>query len=202
MKTKITILAVVLALAGCETPRQTDYNRFKSQFLPEVFESFPELDIKSPEMAIGSLAGYEILGYVRFNALYEYADEESFAKALSDIEKNAIAIYNSFDTCLVSVYKMEDTIYNCENSYCPIYNDYNMSSMFTAAPDRNQILSDTVQYYVFNCKEGWYIKDNSLKNLVGKKTNYLRKKTYQHGFSIGAIVDRKKQKIAYWVFVW
>lgn len=196
----------MLILVGCNYNYnlQADFNKFKSQFLPEVFELFPDLNVaKSSEISVGFLAGYEFLGYISANILYEYNDEKSFAKTLIDIEENAIAIYSSNDTCLMSVFNFEKgVVYDCEEGRCPVHNEYVSPYILTADPDRNKKLSNTVQYYVLDCREGWYIKDDSLKGVVGNRTEYLRSRTYQHGFSTGAVVDTENLKIVYWVFVW
>ncbi|MDR0830746.1 MAG: hypothetical protein LBN95_11650 [Prevotellaceae bacterium] len=193
----VIIISILLLLYGIKGYGIIPYSTFKAQFSKDVFKSFPKLNIiKSSQICTDFVGGYEYLGYCGADILYE-CNENSFAKKLDYIENNTIAIYNSYDTCLVSVYKM-DTICNCEEKYYPVYNEFDSPY----GNDTKDVLSDSVQYYVFDCKEGRYFKQDSILNQIGNRTEYLRKKTYQHGFSNGAIVDRKKLKIVYWVFVW
>lgn len=64
MKHKTIFFALMLILVGCNNNCQVDYHKFKSQFLPNVFYSFPDLNItKSSEINVDFLAGYKYIGY-------------------------------------------------------------------------------------------------------------------------------------------
>ena len=67
---------------------------------------------------------------------------------------------------------------------------------------KKELKYNDVQYYVLDCKEGWFLKDDKLKNVEGKATKYLRARAFEHGYSVGAIVDKERLRIAYWVMVW
>jgi hypothetical protein len=172
------------------------YSEFKADFKKEIFDFFPTLNVlKNYHIYSNSTTTYDLLGYSDIVLIYKY-NKRNFEKELNSINKKAIFHYNDKE-CLLLLFD-EKARLNCDTNLilCPIYDIYNNKYKNTDYEP-----SDNLEYYIFEFKEGWYFKNDELLKVDVSESKF-RKYTYKHGYSSGAVVDRKQLIIFYWVMVW
>ncbi|MDD6357146.1 MAG: hypothetical protein PUG15_03500 [Bacteroidales bacterium] len=195
----VIVISIVLLLLPIVCFPLKNQSEFENHVRKDVFEKLPELkwfDI-SQNITSYSVSGecYELIEYKKTNKV--------FSKMLDYAKSNSIVTYHSSDSCIVSKYRGNASCGKIPNYYpvfeeCLNWFDEELADGFS----KKELKYNDVQYYVLDCKEGWFLKDDKLKNVEGKATKYLRARAFEHGYSVGAIVDKERLRIAYWVMVW
>lgn len=197
MKNKLITIIISLIFVNCNGLDL--FNKFKSGFKSDIFTSFPDLNIsKNYHIITTFAAAYDVIGFSGVNIMYQY-NKQTFEQELENVTKNTILNYNN-EKCVLLIYNEVPRVYcDTDTIYCPIYDMYYNDEYLNVEKDIK--LSDSLEYYVFAFKEGWFYKDDTYLNRDVSDSRF-RKYTYKHGFSNGAIVDREKLRIIYWVLIW
>lgn len=213
MKKIFLILSVSFLILSCNgqsrnSKLNAEYIKSKSEFDSGLTNHFPENLITFPREIVNSKnISKNDVAFI----LYEYnLDTTKMDSVVNNIEKKAIAKYNSKDLCLLIVNRfetldseenMEDVVItdstkinqDCYKKLYPIPNfiDYDY-------PNKNSDLKldGNFDIYVLEAKSGNHFKEFELQ------PNPQMPKEWQNGYSRGIAVSRAKKTLIYWAIIW
>jgi len=202
MKKVITIIILSIALfnsCSSQNAKQNQFDIFKKEISPKAYRLFP-IETNSVNqcsyISIDFPAAYEFLGYCGLNIAFDY-DSISFANNIIKLEQDKIAKYNKYDTCIFII--PDTTVFEvkkCKKTCYPIYNFHNVDN----SDYKNLLSENRLVYYILEYQKGVYSNKVDIQN--HKIYNMASGCVYKHGYCNGAIVDIKKYKIIYWIFIW
>lgn len=180
----LNILSISLSCSTSE--KEINYQKFKDNVSPIVFESFPieKKDVKDCTAQIIKFPdAFEYVKYSNLVVIYENLSENDFNEKVKYIEKNKLAVYSAGDICnkYIPIKKDEKKI-NCESSYLPV-------------PSISNGFNKLYKYVSSENSKIYVLKTGMDRDLLTAHKGISKE------FTNGAIIDYKNNTILYWILI-
>ena len=211
---KYILVILIIVFAGCKKNEnfddsKLDYIKELSVFKNEFVDHFPQ-KLNDNNTPYGFCSTFPLKYECMSMELYETISTEKIERLTDSLIIISQAIYGSSDTCMLIMNRFHNTIRmfqginlstterrlinrDCYKDKLPIQNFY--ASDLATDETRWKLPKDFV-LYVLDAKKGKYWDD---KYLYGGK--YMPPE-WEHGYSKGIAISKKRNIVLYWFVIW